>query len=258
MWTQGRVATVMHLIRYCSVSDNKCGRLSDWVHLRHVSLGASFCQHACLRLSSPPHVLLPSLLLCSVFGYPYLFSPPQHTHNPSVLSTNHNLIFRLPVFLPIFRLRTLFFVSRQLCSLSSCFSSSVVWLAHVSGLGLAMPAFGESEVSRPGRACCPVKTNHPAGEKEGAQQGTGEVRANHPLTLLLSVPVFGPRCAPCWWPGVVSQAILGDNCWVKNKFFFKVALNWTLGASYYAWKITLHGKQKQWASLWDKIFSKAN
>lgn len=53
MWTKGRVAAVMHLIRYCSISCNKCRRLSDSVESHHVSTGAPFCQLACLRLSSP-------------------------------------------------------------------------------------------------------------------------------------------------------------------------------------------------------------
>lgn len=63
----GRRAAVMHLICYCSISCNKCGRLSDSVASRHVSAGASFCQLACPRLSSPPAEEYLAMLISSPF-----------------------------------------------------------------------------------------------------------------------------------------------------------------------------------------------
>lgn len=73
----------MHLIRYCSVSGNKCGRLSDLVPSRHVSLGAQLCQPVCLRRCSP--LCYSTLLLCSVCGF--LPHSVLFKHGPFFVST---------------------------------------------------------------------------------------------------------------------------------------------------------------------------
>lgn len=157
-----RVATVMHLICRCSVSGNKCGRLSDSLPSRHVSTGAPFCRLACLRLSSPPHVLS----LCGVFHRSYLLSPPQRSYNPSVLSTNHKPY--LPPSCPFCQIASHGALSSsvhpawllpffcQLCALSSRIVSVLLWLAHVAGLGqfwakLAVKSLlmGQSQSSTP-------------------------------------------------------------------------------------------------------------
>lgn len=106
MGTQGRGAAVMHLIRYCSVSDNKCGRLSDSVQLRHVSTGAPACQAA-----RPPGAFFSSTHSAALSA----LSPPRiplssqqiTASSPSVLSLLQNCssssspdFQRFPLFLP--------------------------------------------------------------------------------------------------------------------------------------------------------------
>lgn len=110
MWTKGRVAAATHLIRYCSISCNKCRRLSDSVESRHVSNRAPFCQLACLRLSSPP----------AEESFAMLISPPQHTYNASpqittlsssFLSFLPNCFSSSPLIHPVLRLLVFFSVS---------------------------------------------------------------------------------------------------------------------------------------------------
>lgn len=129
----------MHLIRHCSICGNKCGRLSDSVPSRHVSsplparLPPAFLSST---LSSPlnaavqflwfppsslaPPSLPPALSTRASFlkhSSPYLLSPPHHTYNPSVLSTNLNLIKLFPFPLPNCLFSCLFLFLPPVCSL---------------------------------------------------------------------------------------------------------------------------------------------
>lgn len=148
----------MHLIRHCSICGNKCGRLSDSVPSCHVSsplparLPPAFLSSA---LSSPlnaavqflwfppnsltPLSFAPALSTWASFlkhSSPYLLSPPHHTYNPSVLSTDLNLIKLFPF--PLCQI-----ASPPACSCFSslcthCFwfffnsSPSPTYIAHVS------------------------------------------------------------------------------------------------------------------------------
>lgn len=111
----------MHLIRHCSICGNKCGRLSDSVPSCHVSsplparlppaflssLLSSPFNAAVQFLWFPPNSLAPLSLSPALSTWasflkhssPYLLSPPHHTSNPSVLSTNLNLIKLFPFLL---------------------------------------------------------------------------------------------------------------------------------------------------------------
>lgn len=111
----------MHLIRHCSICGNKCGRLSDSVPSCHVSsplparlppaflssLLSSPFNAAVQFLWFPPNSLAPLSLPPTLSTWasflkhssPYLLSPPHHTSNPSVLSTNLNLIKLFPFLL---------------------------------------------------------------------------------------------------------------------------------------------------------------
>lgn len=111
----------MHLIRHCSICGNKCGRLSDSVPSCHVSsplparlppaflssLLSSPFNAAVQFLWVPPNSLAPLSLSPALSTWasflkhssPYLLSPPHHTPNPSVLSTNLNLIKLFPFHL---------------------------------------------------------------------------------------------------------------------------------------------------------------
>lgn len=157
----------MHLIRYCSVSGNKCGRLSDLVPSHHVSSGALLCQPVCLRLSSPPPFTSLSLRLCSAFppasspvpvlstpafslsmailiSFPLLstliipLSSQQITTlsisflslSPNCLSSSAPHFYLSTLFAPSF---LLFFVFTQLCFLSLPHSYCGVTSSHVSG-----------------------------------------------------------------------------------------------------------------------------
>lgn len=83
------------------------------------------------------------------------------------------------------------FVSCQLCVLSSCFISALLW-HWLTCRGWVSPG-----VSRQWRACWRVRTPPPAGEKEGAQQGAGELRAKLPPS---------PSCHPALF--LVHESLL--------------------------------------------------
>ena len=187
----------MHLIRHCSVSGNKCGRLSDLVPSRHVSMGALLCQPVCLWLSSPPPlrpVFLSSLLLRSVDASPTTSSPlspalltqasssstvilisflltiliiPLSSQQittlsgfflsllPNCLSSSSLLLFFIqPVYSLSLSLSLSFVASLCLRPTSLLVFSAVVWLAHVSGLGLALLVWKR----RPRCSCWPLTT----------------------------------------------------------------------------------------------------